>query len=118
MNFGKTKRSISPIGATGPHRICRAEPHTEVGGEWGSHRAQSTLDLLNDVIFKGATVQGIYGRRMFETWLQMSALLRDGKLNLEPLFKERLRLGDYAQAFKMLEQGAAGKVLLIPNGAE
>ncbi|HKO04702.1 MAG TPA: L-threonine 3-dehydrogenase, partial [Candidatus Acidoferrales bacterium] len=55
-----------------------------------------TLDLLEDVIFKGATVLGIYGRHMFETWLQMSALLRDGKLNLEPLFKERLRLGDYA----------------------
>jgi threonine 3-dehydrogenase len=75
-----------------------------------------TLDLLNDVIFKGATVQGIYGRRMFETWLQMSALLRDRRLNLEPLFKERLRLGEYAQAFRLLEQGAAGKVILLPNG--
>ena len=75
-----------------------------------------TLDLLNDVIFKGATVHGIYGRRMFETWLQMSALLRDHRLNLEPLFKERLRLGEYAQAFRLLEQGAAGKVILLPNG--
>ncbi len=75
-----------------------------------------TLDLLNDVIFKGATVHGIYGRRMFETWLQMSALLRDKRLNLEPLFKERLRLGEYAQAFRLLEQGAAGKVILLPNG--
>jgi threonine 3-dehydrogenase len=75
-----------------------------------------TLDLLNDVIFKGATVHGIYGRRMFETWLQMSALLRDRRLNLEPLFKERLRLGEYAQAFRLLEQGAAGKVILLPNG--
>jgi len=75
-----------------------------------------TLDLLEDVIFKGATVQGIYGRRMFETWLQMSALLRDGRLNLEPLFKERLRLGEYAQAFRLLEQGAAGKVILLPDG--
>src|SRR5437879_13374369 len=26
------------------------------------------LELVNDVIFKGATVQGIYGRRMYETW--------------------------------------------------
>ncbi len=75
-----------------------------------------TLDLLNDVIFKGATVHGIYGRRMFETWLQMSALLRDHRLNLEPLFKERLRLAEYAQAFRLLEQGAAGKVILLPNG--
>ena len=77
-----------------------------------------TLDLLGDVIFKGATVLGIYGRKMFETWLQMDALLRGHRLNLEPLFKERLRLGDYARAFQLLEQGAAGKVLLLPNGAE
>src|ERR1700756_306999 len=33
------------------------------------------LDLVNDVIFKGATVQGIYGRRMYETWVEMTALL-------------------------------------------
>ncbi len=77
-----------------------------------------TLDLLRDVIFKGATVLGIYGRRMFETWLQMDALLRDGRLKLDPLFKERLRLCDYTRAFELLEQGAAGKVLLVPNGAE
>jgi threonine 3-dehydrogenase len=49
------------------------------------------LDLVSDVIFKGATVQGIYGRRMFETWVQMTALLKAGRLNLEPLFGRRLR---------------------------
>ena len=77
-----------------------------------------TLDLLPDVIFKGTTVLGIYGRRMFETWLEMDALLRGRRLNLEPLFKERLKLEEFARAFQLLEQGAAGKVLLVPNGAE
>src|SRR2546430_7375326 len=47
------------------------------------------LDLVNDLIFKGSTVQGIYGRRMYETWVQMTALLKAGRLNLEPLFGER-----------------------------
>jgi threonine 3-dehydrogenase len=75
-----------------------------------------TLDLLSDVIFKGATVHGIYGRLMFESWMQMTALLEAKRLNLEPLFKERLALADYAKAFRLLEQGQAGKVLLIPNG--
>jgi len=75
-----------------------------------------TLDLVEDVIFKGATVQGIYGRKMFETWVQMTALLRSGRLNLEPLFKERLPLDRFADAFGMLESGLAGKVLLLPNG--
>lgn len=74
------------------------------------------LDLVNDIIFKGATVHGIFGRRMFETWVQMTDLLKSGKLNLEPLFKERLPLDKFADAFKMLESGLPGKVLFYPNG--
>jgi len=76
-----------------------------------------TLDLVNDVIFKGATVQGIYGRRMFETWVQMTELLKHGRLNLEPLFKERMPLEKFEDAFSLLESGQAGKVLFYPNGS-
>ncbi len=73
-----------------------------------------TFDLVADIIFKGATVQGIYGRRMFDTWVQMTSLLKSRKLDLEPLFKERLALTEYSQAFALLEKGQAGKVLLVP----
>jgi threonine 3-dehydrogenase len=76
-----------------------------------------TLDLVNDVIFKGATVQGIFGRRMFETWVQMTDLLKDHRLNLEPLFHERLPLDKFDDAFSLLESGQAGKILLYPNGS-
>ena len=76
-----------------------------------------TLDLVNDVIFKGATVQGIYGRRMFETWVQMTELLKHGRLNLEPLFKERMPLEKFDDAFSLLESGQAGKILFYPNGS-
>jgi len=74
------------------------------------------LDLVNDVIFKGATVQGIYGRRMYETWVQMTALLKAGRLNLEPLFGERTSLEKFEGAFAKLQSGLAGKILLYPNG--
>jgi len=74
------------------------------------------LDLVNDVIFKGATVQGIYGRRMFQTWVQMTALLKAGRLNLEPLFGERAALEKFEEAFARLQGGLAGKILLYPNG--
>lgn len=76
-----------------------------------------TLDLVNDVIFKGAVVQGIFGRKMFETWEQMTSLLRSGRLNLEPLFHERLPLDRFTDAFALLEKGQAGKILLYPNGS-
>ena len=74
------------------------------------------LDLVNDVIFKGATVQGIYGRRMYETWVQMTALLKAGRLDLEPLFGERAPLEKFEIAFAKLQGGLAGKILLYPDG--
>ena len=74
------------------------------------------LDLVNDVIFKGATVRGIYGRRMYETWVQMTSLLKAGRLNLEPLFGERSSLDKFENAFALLQGGLAGKILLYPNG--
>jgi threonine 3-dehydrogenase len=76
------------------------------------------LDLVNDVIFKGATVQGIYGRRMYGTWVQMTALLKAGRLNLEPLFGEREPLEKFEDAFAKLQGGLAGKILLYPNGMQ
>jgi len=74
------------------------------------------LDLVNDVIFKGATVQGIYGRRMYETWVQTTALLKAGRLNLEPLFGERVKLEQFEDAFAKLQAGLAGKILMYPDG--
>jgi threonine 3-dehydrogenase len=74
------------------------------------------LDLVQDVIFKGATVQGIYGRRMYGTWVQMTALLKAGRVNLEPLFGERMVLDDFEAAFAKLNSGLAGKILMYPNG--
>ena len=74
------------------------------------------LDLVNDVIFKGSTVQGIYGRRMYQTWVQMTALLKAGRVNLDPLFGERVALEKFEEAFAKLQSGLAGKILMYPNG--
>ncbi|HXY00430.1 MAG TPA: L-threonine 3-dehydrogenase [Candidatus Limnocylindrales bacterium] len=74
------------------------------------------LDLVQDVIFKGATVQGIYGRRMYNTWVQMTALLKAGRVNLQPLFGERMELENFEAAFAKLNSGLAGKILMYPNG--
>ncbi len=76
------------------------------------------LDLVQDVIFKGATVQGIYGRRMYETWVEMTALLKAGRVDLEPLFGERIALENFESAFAKLQSGLAGKILMYPNGMQ
>jgi len=73
------------------------------------------LDFARDIIFKGATVLGINGRKMFETWFQMEALLAANKLDLEPVITHRLRLNQFAEAMKLLQSGEAIKVVLKPE---
>jgi threonine 3-dehydrogenase len=73
------------------------------------------LDFARDIIFKGAIVQGINGRKMFETWFQMEALLAAGKLDLEPVITHRLKLDQFAEAMKLLQWGEAIKVVLKPE---
>jgi len=75
------------------------------------------IDLANDVIFKGAIVQGINGRRVFDTWYKMQALLKSGALKLDPLITDRMPLADFDKGIQMLLSGDASKILLYPNGA-
>jgi len=74
------------------------------------------LDLANDVIFKGAAVQGINGRRVFETWYRMQALLKSGALNLSSLITDRIPMAEFERGMDLLLSGNASKVLLYPNG--
>ena len=70
------------------------------------------MDLADAVIFKGATVHGINGRKMYETWLQAEALLRDGRIDLSPVITHRLPLAQFDEAMHLLESGEASKILL------
>jgi len=74
------------------------------------------LNLAEEVIFKGATVQGINGRRMYQTWHQMTALLKAGKLDLHPVITNRIAMKDFASGMELLKTGEASKILVYPNG--
>ncbi|HEX5236184.1 MAG TPA: L-threonine 3-dehydrogenase [Silvibacterium sp.] len=73
------------------------------------------IDFARDIIFKGATVQGINGRKMYETWYQMEALLKAGKLDLSPVITHRLPLEKFAEGMELLRSGEASKILLYPR---
>ena len=46
----------------------------------------------------------------------MTALLKAGRVNLEPLFGERIALENFEAAFSKLQSGLAGKILIYPGG--
>ncbi|MDA9771681.1 L-threonine 3-dehydrogenase [Emcibacteraceae bacterium] len=65
----------------------------------------------NQVIFKGLEIKGIYGRRMFETWYKMIAMLESG-LDLSPVMTHQYKIDDYEEAFEIMRSGKSGKVIL------
>jgi len=66
---------------------------------------------VGEVIFKGLTLRGIYGRRIFETWYKMSAMLQSG-LDVGAVITHRFPAEDYVDAFDLVRSGQSGKVLL------
>ncbi|WP_274366090.1 L-threonine 3-dehydrogenase [Paenibacillus thermotolerans] len=69
------------------------------------------VDFAKDIIFKGLTVHGITGRRMYETWEQMKGLLGSGRVDLSQLVTHRFRLERFEEAFELVRSGRCGKVV-------
>ncbi|MGB2814726.1 MAG: zinc-binding dehydrogenase, partial [Dehalococcoidales bacterium] len=67
-----------------------------------------------NIILKEATVRGVFGREVWQTWWQLRAMLDTGRFDPLPIITHRFPLAEFEQAFKMAESGEAGKVLLIP----
>ena len=66
---------------------------------------------MDRIILKGLTLQGIYGRRMYETWYKMGAMVESG-LNLKPLVTHRFPYTRFEEAFEAMNTGTSGKVIL------
>ena len=66
---------------------------------------------INQIIFKGLDVQGIVGRRLWQTWDQMTDLLQSGKLDLSPVVTHEMPYTEFATAMELMKRGEAGKVV-------
>lgn len=80
----------------------------------GLPKGPVALDLNNHVIFKGARLYGITGRKMFSTWFKASRFLESGLLDLSPLVTHELKLEQFKKAMDLMQEGNCGKVILYP----
>jgi len=71
----------------------------------------NTQILWDNVIFKGLTLKGIYGREMYETWYQMEQMLLSG-LNLAPIITHHYPIEEFQKGFDVMDAGNCGKVIL------
>lgn len=63
------------------------------------------------VIFKGLEIHGIYGRKMFETWYKMIALL-EGGLDISSVLTHSFYIDNFQDGFNIMRSGQSGKVIL------
>lgn len=67
---------------------------------------------INTVIFKGLRLNGIVGRKMWETWDQMTWLLTEKGLDVTPVITHQMPFTEFETAIQEMKNGQAGKVVL------
>lgn len=83
-------------------------------------RPLSNFDVGNHIVWKGVTMHGIFGRRMFETWYTMLDLLAADKSGLKAklekiIARKPVVLENFEDGFEMMRSQEAVKVLLTPD---
>lgn len=75
-------------------------------------------DYTRNVIFKGVTLQGIIGRRMYSTWQRMLSLLRSG-LDVEWVVQATFdSLDEFHEGMRRFDRHEALKVVFFPEGEQ
>lgn len=100
--------------------IVSAFSYIKAGGHFamlGVPSGSITINVATDIVFKGITIEGITGRRMFETWDQVNRLLDANVLHLDKIVTHQLPFDQLEEGMKLMESGNCGKVvLLMPKG--
>ncbi len=98
-----------------PSALHQAFATVRMGGRvqlLGLPKGEVPVDFANEIIFKGITVYGVIGRKMYETWHQMRRFLSGGMLDPRPVMTHRFPLAQIDQALAAIRSGDAGKVIL------
>lgn len=73
------------------------------------------IDLSKDVIYKGISIYGVTGRRIYDTWYQVKDLIESGKLHLDKIITHKFSMKDINLAAEIMGSGECGKIVLIPE---
>src|SRR5689334_4374201 len=98
-----------------PAALHQALAAVRMGGRvqlLGIPRGEVPIDFATEVIFKGITLYGVVGRKMYETWHQMRRFLSSGAFDPRPVITHRFPLAKIDDALAAIRSGDAGKVIL------
>lgn len=81
---------------------------------FGIPKKEATVDIGKYIINKEIRIESVFGRRIWETWYQVSDLLSTGKVDLKQIVTHTFSLSDFEKAMEVMKSGECGKVLLKP----
>ena len=70
-----------------------------------------SLDVANEIIFKGANVLGISGKLIFDTWYRTMRILESGQLDLKQVITHTLLFQQIHDAMEIMKSGDYGKIV-------
>ena len=101
-DVGRAVGDSSSVRARARRRPCADARHS-VEADGGGLRDGGDL--------QGTHVYGVVGRRMYETWHQMTRFLRSCNFDPSPVITHRFPLDDADEAIRAIKSGEAGKVI-------
>jgi threonine 3-dehydrogenase len=98
-----------------PSALHQAFASVRMGGRvqlLGIPDGEVPVDFANEIIFKGITLYGVIGRKMYQTWHQMRRFLLGGQFDPRPVITHKFPLAKIDDALAAIRSGDAGKVIL------
>jgi len=98
-----------------PAALHQALAAVRMGGRvqlLGLPTGEVPIDFASEIIFKGITLYGVIGRKMYETWHQMRRYLSAGLFDPRPVITHQFPLTRIDEALAAIRSGDAGKIIL------
>jgi threonine 3-dehydrogenase len=117
-----TKRGVDVVLELSGHGQAYRDAFQTIrmGGEislLGLARGDIAVNFASDVVFKGITIRGIIGRKIFTTWIEMLALLQGEFIKTaKRIVTHQFPLADFEKGFATKLAGEGLKIVLHPNG--
>jgi len=98
-----------------PSALHQAFASVRMGGRvqlLGIPKGDVPINFADEIIFKGITIYGVIGRKMYQTWHQMRRYLIAGQFDPRPVITHKFPLAKIDDALAAIRSGDAGKVIL------
>ena len=101
------------------YAIEQAFKYVKAGGKLsllGIPTKDIEIDLATDIVFKGITVYGVVGRKIYDTWYQVKELIDNDMLDLDKVITHVMPMSKIEEAMELMGTGNCGKIIVDPRG--